>query len=200
MQALPDSLPPSTSVTCRTRPRSCWCRGARATAPPKKCAAAKNGRRASVRPRRHPAAVGGSALSMRIANSVGAVLTNRRVLGDSSAGPTLGGALALLVLSVVALVWPASVAWPFAVLFAWFGLNLAIRAWRLRKRQQRNAQPFEEEPATSTRGRRCPARSSQRRLSSGILQPSGRRPLPPTHASLPVPCPLSPLTPPRALS
>ncbi|MEW5302997.1 MAG: hypothetical protein WDW36_005730 [Sanguina aurantia] len=65
---------------------------------------------------------------------------------DSSAGPTLGGALALLVLSVVALVWPASVAWPFAVLFAWFGLNLAIRAWRLRKRQQRNAQPFEEEP------------------------------------------------------
>lgn len=84
--------------------------------------------------------------ALRIANSVGAVLTNRRVLGDSSVGPTLGGALALVVLTIVALLWPASVAWPFAILCAWFALNLAIRGWRLRQRQQRAAQLADEVP------------------------------------------------------
>lgn len=72
------------------------------------------------------------------------MLTNRRVLGDSSVGPTLGGALALVVLAVVALRWPASIAWPVAVLCAWFALNLAIRGWRLRQRQQRDAPPVQE--------------------------------------------------------
>jgi cardiolipin synthase len=83
---------------------------------------------------------------LRIANSVGAVLTNRRVLGDSSVGPTMAGALALLALTVVALIWPAWIAWPVAVLCAWFALNLAIRGWRLHQRQKRDAQPFDEEP------------------------------------------------------
>lgn len=79
--------------------------------------------------------------ALRIANSVGAVLSNRRVLGDSSVGPTLGGALALFILTIIALLWPASIAWPFALLCAWFALNLAIRGWRVRRRQQRNAVP-----------------------------------------------------------
>lgn len=77
--------------------------------------------------------------ALRIANSVGAALGNHRVLGDTSVGPTLAGALALIVLSVVGIFWPAVIGWPCAVIAAWFALNLAIRSWRLRQRQRRRA-------------------------------------------------------------
>jgi cardiolipin synthase len=53
--------------------------------------------------------------ALRIANSMSAVLTNRRVLGDVSIGPMLIGTLALVALTIVAILWPASVAWPFAL-------------------------------------------------------------------------------------
>jgi cardiolipin synthase len=78
--------------------------------------------------------------ALRIANSVGAVLTNRRVLGDTSIGPMLAGTAVLVVLGIVAVLWPAVIAWPFALLAAWFALNLAVRSARLRARQKRNAQ------------------------------------------------------------
>ena len=77
--------------------------------------------------------------ALRIANSVGAVLTNRRVLGDTSVGPMLLGTLALAAMVVLAIHWPQSIAWPFAALAAWFALNLVIRSWRLRARQRRSA-------------------------------------------------------------
>jgi cardiolipin synthase len=83
--------------------------------------------------------------ALRIANSMSAVLTNRRVLGDVSIGPMLIGTLALVALTIVAILWPASVAWPFALFAAWFALNLAIRSWRLRKRQLRNAQATDDD-------------------------------------------------------
>jgi cardiolipin synthase A/B len=72
--------------------------------------------------------------ALRIANSVGAALTNRRVLGDTSSGPLLVGTLVLLALAVIAILWPAWVGWPLGVLCGWFALNLGIRAWRLRER------------------------------------------------------------------
>jgi cardiolipin synthase len=74
--------------------------------------------------------------ALRIANSVGAVLTNRRVLGDTSIGPMLAGTLVLAALALVAILWPASIAWPVALIAAWFGLNLAVASWRLRNRQR----------------------------------------------------------------
>jgi cardiolipin synthase len=74
--------------------------------------------------------------ALRIANSVGAVLTNRRVLGDTSVGPMLAGSLALVALTFVAIFRPAWVAWPIAVIAAWFGFNLAVASWRLRNRQR----------------------------------------------------------------
>ncbi|HEV2540407.1 MAG TPA: phospholipase D-like domain-containing protein [Frateuria sp.] len=73
--------------------------------------------------------------ALRIANTVGAALTDRRVLGDTARGPLLVGIAVLTVLAAVALVWPRVVSWPIAVLAAWFALNLAIRVWRLRRRQ-----------------------------------------------------------------
>ncbi|WP_460877104.1 phospholipase D-like domain-containing protein [Rhodanobacter koreensis] len=75
--------------------------------------------------------------ALRIANSVGAALTNRRVLGDTSSGPLVVGTLALALLSVIAILWPAWIGWPFGVLAAWFAFNLGIRSWRVRKRRRR---------------------------------------------------------------
>ncbi len=73
--------------------------------------------------------------ALRIANSVGAALTDKRVLGDTSSGPLFIGTLALIALAVIAILWPAWIGWPFGVLAGWFALNLGIRAWRVRKRR-----------------------------------------------------------------
>ena len=75
--------------------------------------------------------------AMRIANSVGAALTDRRVLGDTSSGPLLTGALVLSALAIVAILWPAWIGWPFGILAAWLALSLAIRSWRARQRHGR---------------------------------------------------------------
>jgi len=76
--------------------------------------------------------------ALRIANSVGAALTNRRVLGEDSMAPLLIGAAVLAVLATVALFWPAWVAWPLGAMAAWFAMNLAIRGWRLHRHQPRH--------------------------------------------------------------
>jgi cardiolipin synthase len=77
--------------------------------------------------------------ALRIANTVGAALSDRRVLGDTATGPLLGGAVLLAVLAAIALRWPAVVAWPLGVLAAWFALNLGIRLWQQRRRRRRRA-------------------------------------------------------------
>lgn len=75
--------------------------------------------------------------ALRIANTVGAALTDRRVLGDTARGPLLAGIVTLILLATVSLIWPKVIAWPIAVLSAWFALNLGIRVWRLRARSRR---------------------------------------------------------------
>ncbi|MEW9625843.1 phospholipase D-like domain-containing protein [Rhodanobacter geophilus] len=73
--------------------------------------------------------------AVRLANRMGAALVDRRVLGHADAGPLALGALALLLLAAVAWWWPAVLAWPLGLLCAWLALNLAIRAWRERRRR-----------------------------------------------------------------
>ncbi|HEX4025434.1 MAG TPA: phospholipase D-like domain-containing protein [Steroidobacteraceae bacterium] len=75
--------------------------------------------------------------ALRIANSVGAALTNRRVLGDVSSAPLLTATLTLAAVAVVAVLWPAWIGWPVGALAAWLALNLAVRLWNLRKRRRR---------------------------------------------------------------
>ena len=82
--------------------------------------------------------------ALRIANSVGAALTHRRVLGDTSIMPLFLATLVLAALAVVAILWPAWIGWPVALLCAWFALNLAIRGWRMRQRRQRDQGESEE--------------------------------------------------------
>jgi cardiolipin synthase len=76
---------------------------------------------------------------------MGAALSDSRVLGDTETGPLLAGTGALLVLAAIAILWPAVLGWPIAVLAAWFALNFGIRAWRARRRHQRRIEA-EEEP------------------------------------------------------
>lgn len=75
--------------------------------------------------------------ALRFANSMGAVLRNRRVLGHASSGPLFIATAVLLALAVIAALWPAWIGWPFALLAGWFALNLGIRGWRVRRRRQR---------------------------------------------------------------
>ena len=81
--------------------------------------------------------------ALRIANTVGAALTDRRVLGDTATGPFLFGTLAMSVLAVVAIVWPAVIGLPLGVLAAWFALNFGVRAWKLRRRYRRYTEDLE---------------------------------------------------------
>ena len=75
--------------------------------------------------------------ALRVANSVGATLSHRRVIADASSGPLLIGALVLAGLAAVAFLWPAWVAWPLGALGAWFALNLAIGIVHVQRHKRR---------------------------------------------------------------
>ncbi|MET0616119.1 MAG: phospholipase D-like domain-containing protein [Luteibacter sp.] len=77
--------------------------------------------------------------ALRIANTVGAALSQHRVLGDTETGPLLAGFVAALVLTVVAILWPAVIAWPLALLGAWFTVNLSVSWWTLRRKRMAKA-------------------------------------------------------------
>jgi cardiolipin synthase len=75
---------------------------------------------------------------------MGAALTDRRVLGDTETGALLSATLLLAALAVIGVLWPALIAWPLAVIAAWFAINTGIRAWRWRKRQARRLREMRE--------------------------------------------------------
>ncbi|WP_090181174.1 phospholipase D-like domain-containing protein [Luteibacter sp. UNC138MFCol5.1] len=98
----------------------------------------------SPRPPR-PHRAGGSssraaAGALRIANTVGAAITQHRVLGDTETGPLLAGAATALVLTTIAILWPAVIAWPLALIGAWFTVNLAVSWWTLRRKRRESAE------------------------------------------------------------
>jgi cardiolipin synthase A/B len=70
--------------------------------------------------------------ALRIANSVGAALSSRQLRDDNPNGPLLLGTLLLAAVAVVAVLWPAWIAWPVGALCGWFSLSLGVRAWRHR--------------------------------------------------------------------
>jgi len=76
-----------------------------------------------------------AASALRIANSVGAAIANRRVLGAAESAPLLIGAVALLVLAAVALFWPRIVAWPLGALGVWIAITLFARMAQMRRKR-----------------------------------------------------------------
>ncbi len=74
----------------------------------------------------------GAVGAMRLATTLGAAIGNRRVLGDAETRPLLGGAIVLVVVAVVAALWPRVLAWPLGALAAWIGISLVARWARMR--------------------------------------------------------------------
>lgn len=73
--------------------------------------------------------------AVRLGNTVTAAVTDHRVLASADAEILGIAGLVLIVLAVVAVVWPPVLAWPLALLLAWIGAALVGRAWRLRRRR-----------------------------------------------------------------
>ncbi|MFA7664527.1 MAG: phospholipase D-like domain-containing protein [Burkholderiaceae bacterium] len=71
--------------------------------------------------------------AIRVGNTFGAALTNRRVLGAAEARTMVIAAAILAVIAVIAILWPRLLAWPLAVLAAWSMCALLLRAWHLHR-------------------------------------------------------------------
>ncbi len=71
--------------------------------------------------------------ALRLANSIGAAMTDRRVLGPAESGPLLVAGASLLVAALLALFWPHLLAWPLALLTLWIAISLLARALSLRR-------------------------------------------------------------------
>ncbi len=69
---------------------------------------------------------------LRIGNTVGAAISNHRVLGPAEARIMFIVAGLLSVLSAVAILWPRMAAFPLALLGGWVAVSLLVRGYRLR--------------------------------------------------------------------
>jgi cardiolipin synthase len=85
--------------------------------------------------------------ALRIGNTVGAALSNRRMLGPAEAGVMLKIGLVLTLLGVLGMIWPLVVAIPVGVMAVWIGLSLLVKARRLHNREPRE----EDEPPDQRR-------------------------------------------------
>lgn len=70
--------------------------------------------------------------ALRISNTVGAAITNRRILGPAEAGLMTGVGVALLAFAALALTWPLLVALPLAALGVWIAVAFLVQAFKLR--------------------------------------------------------------------
>jgi cardiolipin synthase len=77
--------------------------------------------------------------ALRIGNTVGAAIADRRVLGPAEAGIMTGVALAFLVLAAIGVLWPLAIALPLALLAFWSAISLLVRARELRAAGRRQS-------------------------------------------------------------
>jgi len=93
-------------------------------------------RRRGRRRRGTGSAARAAAGALRIGNTVGAAITNRRLLGPAEAGIMTGVAFGFLAFAIVGAWWPAVIAWPLVALAGWVSVALLIRAHKLRRQPQ----------------------------------------------------------------
>ena len=77
--------------------------------------------------------------ALRIGRTVGAAMTNHRVLGPAEAGIMAAVAVVMLVLMAVALWWPLAVVAPLSLLGLWIAISLLVRAFILRRQGRRES-------------------------------------------------------------
>ncbi|MGB0133550.1 phospholipase D-like domain-containing protein [Dokdonella sp.] len=62
--------------------------------------------------------------ALRLANTMGAAITNRRVLGPAESYSLGAASLFLAITGLTAIIWPRSLAWPMGALAIWFSIVL----------------------------------------------------------------------------
>jgi cardiolipin synthase len=94
---------------------------------------------AQSRPRGGRGGSGGRAAvgAIRLGNTVTAAVTSQRALASQDSGIVAVAGAAAIVLATAAALWPRAFAVPFAVVSAWIGLSLLLRAIRLRRQPDR---------------------------------------------------------------
>src|SRR5262249_36242254 len=70
--------------------------------------------------------------ALRIGNAIGSALTSRHVTGPAERRLLVGGGSLLVLVTVIALLWPRLVAWPLGALSLWLAVALLLRAARMR--------------------------------------------------------------------
>jgi cardiolipin synthase len=80
--------------------------------------------------------------ALRLSHTVGAAISNRRVLGRTEAGVMAGVGAALIAVTVLGILWPLVLAVPIVLIGGWMGIALVIRALELYTRRE----PDEDRP------------------------------------------------------
>ena len=104
---------------------------------------------AAKRPRRalRQRKLGGGSISrvgagaIRLSNTVGAAITNHRLLGPAEARITGIAGLLLLLFALTSVFFPRAITIPIAVLSGWLGLSLLIRTYRLLQKKKKEEEP-----------------------------------------------------------
>jgi cardiolipin synthase len=91
--------------------------------------------------------------AIQIGRTVGAAITNRRVLGPAEARIMGSSGLLLLALSAIAVVWPRLIAAPLAVIGVWVAISLFIRAFHLHREGRREERELKQELKSAEDGR-----------------------------------------------
>ena len=115
-------------------------------------------RRVSGKPRLVQGSVGrAGASAIRIGNTVGAAMANRRVLGPAESRIMASAGMVLLVCAAVSLLWPRWVVIPTSVLAVWFAVSLFIRAYKLHRKRRMEIESLSS-PKKSRPGRKASAK------------------------------------------
>jgi len=100
------------------------------------------------RPAGQPGSAGrATAGAVSIGSAVGAAMTGRRALGPAEARIMGMAGLVLLVLGLLALVWPWVIAAPLAVVALWLAVGLLVRARALHRESVRRRRRPGKSPA-----------------------------------------------------
>jgi cardiolipin synthase A/B len=78
----------------------------------------------------NPGRLAASAVGM--GNTIGAVISNRRLITSAESEIMMTAGIFMLVFAIVAIEWPRIITWPLAIISIWIALVLLFRAWRLR--------------------------------------------------------------------
>jgi cardiolipin synthase A/B len=113
--------------------------------------------------------VGASAI--RLSNTVGAAMTNRRVLGPAEARIMGSAGLLLLLFAVVGLLWPRWVVIPFSVITGWSAISLFVRAYKLHRKRRMEMEAIPN-PTKSRPDRRASAKKRPHRREKVIQKPA----------------------------